>query len=313
MTDILSLKIRVSYGSAIKASLINAKQDVEPGVAYLLYDEGCLGRCSFCSRAHGNKKSEKLSRVLWPEFPLGQVVEALKKSDFGRICLQTAFNPAKEPVAEQIALELLKIGVPVSMTMTCSQTDFALNMLAAGLDHVGIGLDGASKETYELHKRRNWDKDTESLFRLLSKAPGKIEVHMIFGLGDSEETFARMVQSLHDKGAFVALFALTPVNESQVQPSLAPYRRMQLFRYLSEKKVLTFSDCRFENGKLVSFGISSEKILREADNGDAFRTSGCKMCNRPFYNERPGGLMFNFPRPLSEEEFSLALKETSKL
>ena len=37
-------------------------------------------------------------------------------------------------------------------------------------------------------------------------------------------------------------------------------------------------------------------------NGQAFQTSGCPGCNRPYYNERPGRTMFNYPRPLTPEE-----------
>ncbi|MCW3977503.1 MAG: radical SAM protein, partial [Candidatus Bathyarchaeota archaeon] len=31
-------------------------------------------------------------------------------------------------------------------------------------------------------------------------------------------------------------------------------------------------------------------------------TSGCPGCNRPYYNERPGGPLYNYPRqPLPDE------------
>ncbi len=36
--------------------------------------------------------------------------------------------------------------------------------------------------------------------------------------------------------------------------------------------------------------------------GEAFRTSGCPDCNRPYYNERPGGPLYNYPRPLTASE-----------
>jgi len=36
--------------------------------------------------------------------------------------------------------------------------------------------------------------------------------------------------------------------------------------------------------------------------GEAFRTSGCPGCNRPYYNERPSGPFYNYPRGLTEEE-----------
>ena len=33
-----------------------------------------------------------------------------------------------------------------------------------------------------------------------------------------------------------------------------------------------------------------------------FETSGCPGCNRPYYNERPGGMLYNYPRPLTAAE-----------
>jgi biotin synthase len=43
--------------------------------------------------------------------------------------------------------------------------------------------------------------------------------------------------------------------------------------------------------------------------GAAFQTSGCQGCNRPYYNERPGGVMYNYARPLSPEEAQAAIAE----
>jgi biotin synthase-related radical SAM superfamily protein len=44
--------------------------------------------------------------------------------------------------------------------------------------------------------------------------------------------------------------------------------------------------------------------------GAAFQTSGCKDCNRPYYNERPSGPLYNYPRPLSQEEIAEAIAAT---
>jgi biotin synthase len=43
--------------------------------------------------------------------------------------------------------------------------------------------------------------------------------------------------------------------------------------------------------------------------GEAFRTAGCPACNRPFYNERPGGTMYNYARELTADEAAQALQE----
>ena len=57
-----------------------------------------------------------------------------------------------------------------------------------------------------------------------------------------------------------------------------------------------------EKGKLLNYGLSTDRLEHMLGDGTAFRTSGCAGCNRPYYNERPGGVMYNYPRPLTPEE-----------
>ncbi|MCK4366835.1 MAG: hypothetical protein KAW84_02670, partial [Thermoplasmata archaeon] len=44
------------------------------------------------------------------------------------------------------------------------------------------------------------------------------------------------------------------------------------------------------------------------EKGDAFCTSGCPGCNRPFYNERPGCTPFNYPENLTEEQLAKEIR-----
>ncbi len=302
------IKIRVSYGTAIVLGLIEARQDVAPTTAYLLYDNGCIGQCSFCSRANGNQKSQKLSRVIWPEYEFETVLERLtaESRPFRRICLQTGFNPENTETIKSLAKRLINSGISTSMTLSPSQTDLAQEMLAMGLDHVGIGLDAASEESYREHKRKDWWHDWPALQQLLRLAGDRIEVHLIFGLGDSEETFARRIHEIVAAGGKISLFALTPVNGGSA-PDLSAYRRMQAFRFLCESRKISMDDCSFVEGRLTNFGLRGDALKESLCSGDAFRTSGCGDCNRPYYNERPGQIFFNYPRALSASEFSQAV------
>ena len=55
-------------------------------------------------------------------------------------------------------------------------------------------------------------------------------------------------------------------------------------------------------GSLVSFGVDGVLLREVAGSGLPFVTSGCPGCNRPYYNERPGGKLYNYPeRPTPEE------------
>jgi len=302
------MKIRVSYGTAIVLGLVHARQDVAPTTAYLLFDRGCIGQCSFCSRAHGNERSQKLARVIWPEFELEQVLEKLTTPPlpFARICLQTGYNPASENELKRLARRFIETGIATSVTLSPSQTALAAEMLEMGLEHVGIGLDAASSQTYALHKKKDWQHDWPALLDLLQKSGSRIEIHLIFGLGDSEEAFCQRIQAIIDSGGKISLFALTPVNGGN-PPEFAAYRRMQAFRFLCEKRLIRLEDCSFSDGKLTALPVTGKTLNKALENGDAFRTSGCGNCNRPYYNERPGQLFYNYPRPLSAKEFSEAM------
>lgn len=302
------MKIRVSYGTAICLGLLQASQDVEPTTAYLLYDTGCIGKCSFCSRANGNERSAKLSRIIWPEYDFETVLERLtaEPRPFSHICLQTGYNPNTEHLVKELAIKLVNTGLSVSMTLSPSQPALTIEMLNEGIDHVGIGLDAATPEGYGKHKRKDWEKDWPNLKNTMQLVPSKIEVHLIFGLDESEEDFMYRIQEIVDSKGKISLFAFTPVNGGN-PPSMGAYRRVQIFRYLCEGGKLRYEECKFENGQLNSVGIQGEELIKALDNGDAFRTSGCNKCNRPYYNERPGQEFYNFPRPLSDVEFKQAL------
>jgi biotin synthase len=52
-----------------------------------------------------------------------------------------------------------------------------------------------------------------------------------------------------------------------------------------------------------------ESLVNLPGFGESFMTRGCPDCNRPYYNERPGGPMYNYPFPLGTGEAERALKE----
>jgi biotin synthase-related radical SAM superfamily protein len=142
---------------------------------------------------------------------------------------------------------------------------------------------------------------------------GHVAVHLIVGLGETEREMTEMIQRMHDLGVIVGLFAFTPVRGTAMQdqppPLLNTYRRMQVTRHLISHDLATLGDFAFSaEGRLVSSGRSDlAKILAD---GLAFQTSGCPDCNRPFYNERPGGPLYNYPRLLTPEEALRAISET---
>jgi biotin synthase len=64
-----------------------------------------------------------------------------------------------------------------------------------------------------------------------------------------------------------------------------------------------------ENSSIINFGVPLKLLKQTVLSGEAFRTSGCPDCNRPYYNESPGGLIYNFPRKLLNEEIEDVRKQ----
>jgi biotin synthase len=86
---------------------------------------------------------------------------------------------------------------------------------------------------------------------------------------------------------------------------------MQVVRQLVAEGHLSSDQIQEDEDGHISLDIE-EDMLREAlSSGVAFQVTGCKGCNRPFYNERPRGLMYNYPRCLTEEEVLRAIDDTN--
>jgi biotin synthase len=252
--------------------------------------------------------------VTWPEHPFAEVVTRLTAHHgiLRRICLQTGWNPASEHLLPDIAAALKTAGKPLCVTLHPQQPETAARLLEAGVDQIGLGLDAPQENTYHRHKRRSWELACRGVAELLKRFPGRIEIHLIWGLGDSEESFISAMDAIYRNGGKVALFALTPPAgspEDLKAPSVSSYRRIQLFRHLREVGRLEFADCRFVDEKLSGFADNAA-VRADLQDGNAFRTSGCGDCNRPFYNETPRGPWYNFPRPLQSAETSAAIVET---
>jgi biotin synthase-related radical SAM superfamily protein len=145
-------------------------------------------------------------------------------------------------------------------------------------------------------------QDAVSIF-----GPGSVSTHLIVGLGETEQEMIGMIQKCVSINVFPALFAFTPVPGTQLdrksQPSIERYRRVQIARSLILHEETTVERMSFTKaGELIDFGVEKERLKQVVQSGEPFLTSGCPSCNRPYYNEKPRGPMYNFPRRLSEEE-----------
>jgi biotin synthase len=193
----------------------------------------------------------------------------------------------------------------------------------SGVDRIGIALDAATERLFEVVKGSctggpyKWED--ELLFLRVAVGifgEGNVSTHLIVGLGETEKEVAVAVQKCVDLGVLPALFAFTPVMgtalERNPQPMLDAYRRLQVARHLIVNALARVEDMLFNGDRrVIDFGVSKPVLLSVVESGNPFLTSGCPDCNRPFYNEKPSGPLYNFPRavrPLELKEIKRDLK-----
>lgn len=320
--------IRVSSGSAIALRLMEGRLQVKPETLYLLthHPDGCLANCAFCPQARRNRgESNHLSRVTWPVFSYQDVLASIERTSAGgakRICVQTVNQIGIfDDVVSIVEDTHSQSGLPISVSTHPLTEEQLPRLVNAGAERIGIPLDAATEETFArvkgegVHGPYTWADHLQSLeaaVRVLGR--GRVTTHLIVGLEESDRDLVKTAQMVFDMGVYPALFAFTPVPgtplEGVSQPPLQRYRRIQLATYLVTHRLARVEDMTFEeSGSLASLGVASEDLDRIASSGEPFRTTGCSNCNRPFYNERPSGPLYNYPRLLTPQEISEAKKQ----
>jgi len=309
-------RLGVSLGTAAVLGLSQAPSQVAPTTAYLMLGGRCLRDCAFCAQARSSVAAPtRLSRVDWPEFRVEDVLRALAECApaFQRVCIQATSRPSDfGKILSLVARLRAQLALPVDVSALPPSHAAMEALFGTGIDHLGFGVDAATEAVFKATKGDGWSKYRSLIMAAIRDYPDRVAVHLIVGLGESEAEMCRALQEYHDLGAVTALFAFTPVPGTRLgnasPPALASYRRLQLARYLIVNNVARIEQFRFtERGALAGFGQADIKGLSLTE---AFRTSGCPGCNRPFYNERPSGPQYNYARPLHQSEAEQALAET---
>jgi len=322
-------KVRISLGSAIAIGLLSGRLDAKPTTAYLMtYRKGkCTANCGFCPQARESRsRADMLSRVSWPAFPTQNVFkalsEAVKNGKIRRVCIQALNYP--EVFAHLQALVKVvthQIGVPASVSCQPLNPQNIRRLAEAGAERIGIPLDAATEEIFDKVKglSAGGPYEMKRQIALLEEAvkvfgKGKVSTHLIVGLGETEKEMVHMIQRCVDMGVLPALFAFTPVAgtvlENMKQPPIQQYRRVQLARHLVVHGMARFESMSFDTeGRITSFGVDKQTLKRVVESGTPFLTSGCPNCNRPYYNEKPSGPIYNYPRPLLMEEIRRTFEE----
>lgn len=311
--------IKCSAGTAKALGMKQIKVDALPTTAYLMVGERCSNDCSFCPQARSSgARADLLSRVTWPGFDSEMIIQGIAQAFSGgqikRTCLQVVESKDALTRTKQVLQSLHRSSeVPVCVSSSAGGIETVAELIKLGADRVSLALDAACARVFARHKGRSWDQKVKLIREAALAFPGRISTHLIVGLGETEEEMLYTVQQMIDLGVTVAMFAFTPVKGTYLEhanpPALSQYRRIQAAHRLMMKGLCRFEQMSFAEGRLTGFGVEQDKWVHELADGEAFRTSGCPDCNRPYYNEKPGGLMYNYPRPLSPDECQQVLQE----
>lgn len=309
---------KLSAGTACVMGKKKMKADVLPTAAYIMLGEKCSNNCQFCAQSRDSEaRADLLSRVTWPAFSKEEAAAGIKGTyeagTIKRACLQVVHSVDSWEMTIN-ALELLhgSSTVPICVSSHLETVKQARELAAKGAERICIAIDAATPALYRKVKNGQWASKWSLLLECAKALPGRITTHLIVGLGESEEEMVSRMAACTDKGIRIGLFAFTPVRGTawaeHHPPSIAHYRRIQIAHHLLSSGYKQ-DVMGYQNGAVSGFNIPIEELLRILADGKAFQTSGCDDCNRPYYNERPGGLMYNYPRRLNSAEVAKAIEE----
>jgi lipoyl synthase len=201
------------------------------------------------------------------------------------------------------------------------------SMRDAGADRIGVAIDGATREIFDRYRgkaaggphswKRYWDAYEKSL-QVFGK--GMAGVHLICGLGETEQEMVRAISRARDMGGCTHLFSFFPESGSAMEkaspPPIGSYRRIQLARWLIDNDMTGIHDMEFDSrGRIRGFGLADADLGKTVACGEPFETSGCPgldgkvACNRPYGNEKPGPGIRNFPFPPEDEDITRIRRE----
>jgi biotin synthase len=173
-------------------------------------------------------------------------------------------------------------------------------LFAAGVQRIGVAIDCCSEQLYPQLRGGSLADSVALVKALAGQYPGRISTHLIIGLGEDEMEAAELILELHQAGVLVSLFAFTPVRGTRMEhgapPALVSYRKLQLLLGLLDRQEEGHFCVTYDSGKnIYSLGLDEGQVRSFLHRHFVFVTHGCPGCNRPFYNETPGGTMFNYP------------------
>jgi len=212
--------------------------------------------------------------------------------------------------------------LPISAAIPPLSSSSLEKLKEAGVERVAISLDAATPKLFQAVKGKevggpfSWEGHLHALEEAIAVfGPRHTTTHLIIGLGETEKEAVMRIQWLADRGITVGLFAFTPLPGTQLAdrppPPIDSYRRLQLAHHLITRQLTRADRMTFNprTHRIVGFGLSKDQLEDIVMDGRAFQTTGCPWCNRPFYNEKPSGPLYNYPAPLTSKEIREVVRQ----
>jgi len=296
----------------------------------LTYPGGCRARCGYCGLSRKDKgeevaiKDESFIRVEWPEYPTELIIEKANESKIlERACISTITHPQSNQDTVKV-LKMFKEGTDLPISILSNPTTITRDQIQElydlGADRFTVAIDLARPDLFDQYRGKGikgphrWEKYWQTLDEAAEIfGENRIGVHLISGMGETEQEMVEVIQKVSNMGGSTHLFSFNPEKNSALENrepcDATQYRRTQLARYLIDMKMTQASKMAFSSeGQILDFGMDHKSADEIIDTGIPFETCGCPSkdckptaCNRPFGDGPPSDIR-SYPFPLNQDD-----------
>ncbi|MEJ5211655.1 MAG: radical SAM protein [Burkholderiales bacterium] len=286
------------------------------------YPEGCRANCAYCGLARHREEARDYAdrnfiRVDWPTVRYDDVIARVRagadRGRFQRMCISMITHPDSDADTRVLLDKWVRAvaHVPVSILSnpTTMTRDDLVELKALGAEIFTVALDAVTPQIFERTRGRavdsphRWEKYWQAIeWAAEVFGPERFGVHLICGMGETEQEILGVCQQIRDLGGHNHLFAFFPERGSLMEdwPACDPgqWRRVQLGRYLIDYGGGRVEHMRFDDaGRVTDFGLPRPVLEAIIAGGKPFRTSGCpgpeadvSACNRPYGDSPPSDI-----------------------
>lgn len=337
--------VQMSTAAAITLGLIPGKMHRTACTHCLnllvTYPEGCRANCSYCGLARHREEARDYAdrnfiRVDWPTVRYSDVIARVQagadRGQFQRMCISMITHPNSDAdtlvLLEQWMAALPQIPVSILSNPTTMEKADLIELKRLGAEIFTVALDAATPTLFERTRGKSvdsphrWEKYWQAIaWAAQVFGPERFGVHLIGGLGETEQEILGVCQRIKDMGGHNHMFAFYPEQGSLMEdwPAVAhgQWRRIQLARFIIDYAGGHINRMLFNAaGQVLDYGLPAERMTGIIHSGKPFQTSGCpgsddteiSACNRPYGDSTPSDIL-SFPFALNDFDVEIVQKQ----